>query len=489
VSQQIGIDSEPPALTSTARGTNTDSRNWFVLMPAILVLAALFIDVAAGRWGAYIRTPINGLYLPDALLALGALSALPSLRLLRALPLRIILVFMIPVLYILARVIQVLVTGAHEEPYLIVRDLAPYAYLAIVPLLALALRRVKFSWLLWLLRIATLLQLVGVFAVTWGLLNAFQSDILGGGDNGVLSYRGDLQGVILGIGLIVWGSWPRSTNGLRVVQFIFLLGGMQLGSRAAFVTFIFCAVIALLRERKWFAPWKFILLAATALLASLVVSYAATTISTPETPTTISTPETPTTISTPETPTAASPSVPELVARAVPGAAKLVGYEDAGEGTSAARLATYDLILDHLVNPGFLAFGSGPGTGVLYTICTGAPEAPARTMIVDNGQNIYLPKCPVDDSNAATTLRDPHNWLLNWLIYNGLAGTLVLLAALLLPIWVYRKSNYSSLPISVIAAYFVCGSFGVIISAAFGMLPVTVMLAWLIASSGKFVRT
>ena len=480
VSQQIGIDSEPPALTSTARGTNTDSRNWFVLMPAILVLAALFIDVAAGRWGAYIRTPINGLYLPDALLALGALSALPSLRLLRALPLRIILVFMIPVLYILARVIQVLVTGAHEEPYLIVRDLAPYAYLAIVPLLVLALRRVKFSWLLWLLRIATLLQLVGVFAVTWGLLNAFQSDILGGGDNGVLSYRGDLQGVILGIGLIVWGSWPRSTNGLRVVQFIFLLGGMQLGSRAAFVTFIFCAVIALLRERKWFAPWKFILLAATALLASLVVSYAATTISTPETPTTISTPE---------TPTAASPSVPELVARAVPGAAKLVGYEDAGEGTSAARLATYDLILDHLVNPGFLAFGSGPGTGVLYTICTGAPEAPARTMIVDNGQNIYLPKCPVDDSNAATTLRDPHNWLLNWLIYNGLAGTLVLLAALLLPIWVYRKSNYSSLPISVIAAYFVCGSFGVIISAAFGMLPVTVMLAWLIASSGKFVRT
>ena len=480
MSQQIGIDSEPPALTSTARGTNTDSRNWFVLMPAILVLAALFIDVAAGRWGAYIRTPINGLYLPDALLALGALSALPSLRLLRALPLRIILVFMIPVLYILARVIQVLVTGAHEEPYLIVRDLAPYAYLAIVPLLVLALRRVKFSWLLWLLRIATLLQLVGVFAVTWGLLNAFQSDILGGGDNGVLSYRGDLQGVILGIGLIVWGSWPRSTNGLRVVQFIFLLGGMQLGSRAAFVTFIFCAVIALLRERKWFAPWKFILLAATALLASLVVSYAATTISTPETPTTISTPE---------TPTAASPSVPELVARAVPGAAKLVGYEDAGEGTSAARLATYDLILDHLVNPGFLAFGSGPGTGVLYTICTGAPEAPARTMIVDNGQNIYLPKCPVDDSNAATTLRDPHNWLLNWLIYNGLAGTLVLLAALLLPIWVYRKSNYSSLPISVIAAYFVCGSFGVIISAAFGMLPVTVMLAWLIASSGKFVRT
>ena len=471
VSQQIGIDSEPPALTSTARGTNTDSRNWFVLMPAILVLAALFIDVAAGRWGAYIRTPINGLYLPDALLALGALSALPSLRLLRALPLRIILVFMIPVLYILARVIQVLVTGAHEEPYLIVRDLAPYAYLAIVPLLVLALRRVKFSWLLWLLRIATLLQLVGVFAVTWGLLHAFQSDILGGGDTGVFYYRGDLQGVILGIGLIVWGSWPGSTNGLRVVQFIFLLGGMLLGSRAAFVTFIFCAVIALLRERKWFAPWKFILLAATALLASLVVSYAATTISTPETP------------------TAASPSVPEHVARAVPGAAKLVGYEDAGEGTSAARLATYDLILDHLGNPGFLAFGSGPGTGVLYTICTGAPEAPARTMIVDNGQNIYLPKCPVDDSNAATTLRDPHNWLLNWLIYNGLAGTLVLLAALLLPIWVYRKSNYSSLPISVIAAYFVCGSFGVIISAAFGMLPVTVMLAWLIASSGKFVRT
>ncbi len=45
------------------------------LLPAVLILSALFIDVAAGRWGAYILTPIPGLYLPDALLVLGILTS------------------------------------------------------------------------------------------------------------------------------------------------------------------------------------------------------------------------------------------------------------------------------------------------------------------------------------------------------------------------------------------------------------------------------
>ena len=431
------------------------------MVPAIFVLAALFIDVALGRWGAYIRTPVPGIYLPDALLVIGTLSALPNVRLLRAMPRQVLIAFAIPLLYILARTIQVLVTGAHDEPYLIVRDLAPYAYLTIVPLLVLALRQVKFSWLLWLLRIATLIHLLGVAAVQWGLFGPFQSDLLGGADIDILGYRGDLQGVIFGIGVIVWGSWPGSASGVRAAQFLFLVGGIQLGSRSALVTFLFCAVVVSIRERKWFAPWKFLLLAAVAVLVSLTTTYLAQQSS-------------------------ASPL--EHLADSFPGAAKLVGNEGAGGGTSSARLVTYGLVIEHLRNPGFLAVGSGPGTDALYTICTGITEAPVQTKIEQNGMTVLLPKCPVDDSDAATTLRDPHNWLLNWLIYNGVVGTLILLLALILPIWVYRRSRNSILPISVIAAYFLCGSFGVIISAAFGMLPVTVMLASLIALSGKFAR-
>ncbi|CAB4834551.1 MAG: hypothetical protein F2763_07760 [Actinobacteria bacterium] len=438
------------------------------MVPATLVLAALFIDVALGRWGAYIATPIPGIYLPDALLVIGALSALPNVRLLRAMPRQVMIIFAIPLLYILARIIQVLITGAHDEPTLIVRDLAPYAYLTIVPLLVLALRQVKFSWLLWLLRIATLIHLLGVAAVQWGLFGPFQSDLLGGVGVDVLSYRGDLQGVIFGIGLIVWGSWPGSASGARAAQFIFLVGGIQVTSRAAFVTFLFCGVVVLIRERKWFAPWKFLLLAALAIPVSLTATYVALQFSAAM---------------------QSSPTSPaQLLPSASPGAAKLVGYEGAGAGTSGARLVTYGLIIEHLRNPGFLAVGSGPGTDALYTICTGITEAPAQTKIVENGRTVLLPKCPVDDADAATTLRDPHNWLLNWLIYNGVVGTLILLLALMLPIWMYRRSRDSILPISVIAAYFLCGSFGVIISAAFGMLPVTVMLASLIALSGKFAR-
>ncbi len=468
MSQKIRSEQKPGFIPIDASGLGNPSQKWFEMVPAILVLAALFIDVAAGRWGAYIATPIPGIYLPDALLVIGALSALPNVRLLRAMPRQVLIVFAIPLLYILARIIQVLVTGAHDEPYLIVRDLAPYAYLTIVPLLVLALRQVKFSWLLWLLRIATLLHLLGVTALNWGLLGPFQSDLLGGVDVDVLSYRGDLQGVIFGIGIIAWGNWPGSSRGVRVLQFLFLVGGIQLDSRSAFVTFSFCVVVVLIRERKWFAPWKFLLLAALAIPVSLTATYVAQQLSVS---------------------TLSSPAIPaQLLPSAAPGAAKLVGYEGAGVGTSSARLATYGLIIEYLKNPGFLPVGSGPGTDVLYTICTGLSEAPARTKIVENAMTVYLPKCAVDDAGAATTLRDPHNWLLNWLIYNGVVGTLILLLALMLPIWVYRRSRDSILPISVIAAYFVCGSFGVIISASFGMLPVTVMLASLIALSGKFVR-
>jgi hypothetical protein len=34
----------------------------------------------------------------------------------------------------------------------------------------------------------------------------------------------------------------------------------------------------------------------------------------------------------------------------------------------------------------------------------------------------------------------------------------------------------------VIAAYFVCGTFGVILSASFALLPIAVMLGWIVKS-------
>ena len=169
----------------------------------------------------------------------------------------------------------------------------------------------------------------------------------------------------------------------------------------------------------------------------------------------------------------------------MPGASKFFGFQDAGDGTSQARLETYKQVLIGLRRDQLWLVGSGPGTEILYEMCTGIPEAPARTISTNGAQAVtFLPKCPVDDFHAATTLRDPHQWLLGLLIYNGAVGTLIFLTALLVPIWAFRRSVNASLPLAAILAYFVCGSFGVIISSPFGMLPVAVMLAWLISSSG-----
>ena len=207
------------------------------------MLAALFIDVAFGRWGAYIRTPIPGLFLPDALLAIGALCALTKLRQLRQLPARVLWAFGLVLLYILVRLVVFALTNSPGDPYLVIRDLAPFAYLALVPLLAISLTRARFSWLLWTVRVAALLFLTLSLCLTFGWISPFTNDVLGGGI-AVLEYRSDLQGVILGLGVITWGTWPGTAKAMRIAQFAFLFAAVNVQSRAALATFIVCLAVA-----------------------------------------------------------------------------------------------------------------------------------------------------------------------------------------------------------------------------------------------------
>jgi hypothetical protein len=435
------------------------------IAPAALVLAALFIDVAFGRWGAYIRTPIPGLYLPDAMFLIGALCAAPMFGALRSMPKAVRIAFAVLPLYVVVRAVFLLFSPPLDEPYLAIRDLAPFCYLALVPLIALALTAIRFSWLLWALRVATLIHLAGVALVSFGLVTQFTSAILGQSSIAVLEYRSDLQGVIFGIGLLAWGTWPGSVAGSRLVQLLFLFVGLGLSSRSALISFAFCLAVAAVRERRSTRPGYVLL----ALVACFIVL-----------------------VGTAQMNSAPLPSAPlpsDAPSSWVPGGvAKLLAVQGAGQGTMGARTSTYTLVLSAVSRDGFWLLGSGPGTDALYTICTGIPEAPTRVTTLNEGVLLVRPKCPVDDADAATTLRDPHQWLLNLLIYNGLAGTLVFLMGLLVPLWAYRKSPHAILPIAAICAYFVCGSFGVIISSPFGMLPVAVMLAWMISSAGALAQ-
>ncbi len=449
-----GIESRPSSQGRTAA------------VPAALVLAALFIDLAFGRWGAYIRTPIPGLFLPDALLAVGAIWALTRLRQLRQLPTRILWAFGLVLIYVLVRLIIFALTNSPGDPYLVIRDLAPFAYLALVPLLAISLARARFAWLLWTVRIATLLNLSVALLLTLGSVSPFSSDLLGGDAVYALGFRPDLQGVIWGLGVIAWGAWPGMAKSSRIAQFAFLFAAVSVGSRSALAAFLVCLGVAVWRDFHRCGNWKSIAAWMCALVAATAGQILVTELHQFEGGST------------------------SAVASAFPGAAKFTGYLGAGDGTASARIETWKLVLGGLRRDHLWAVGSGPGTDILYWMCTGIPKAPTRTIVTDDQQmTTFLPKCPVDDSNAATTLRDPHQWLLALLIYNGAVGTLIFLAALLLPIWKYRRSANASLPLAAILAYFVCGSFGVLISSPFGMLPVAVMLAWLISSAGVFTTS
>ena len=141
------------------------------------------------------------------------------------------------------------------------------------------------------------------------------------------------------------------------------------------------------------------------------------------------------------------------------------------------------MVLRSLATDGPWVAGDGPGTDILYEICTGLEEAPVRPILVEeDGTLKKLPKCPVD-SGLSLTLRDPHQWVLNSMIYHGVLGTVPLALALLWPLWRLRRTPYSSLSIIGVGAYLICASFGVLLSSPFGSLPIAVLLAWLLASS------
>jgi hypothetical protein len=148
-------------------------------------------------------------------------------------------------------------------------------------------------------------------------------------------------------------------------------------------------------------------------------------------------------------------------------------------GTTNARIDTWTDVGHYLSVGTNWVFGGGPGTDTLYFACTGIRTAPEKTILESNGEITYLPKCGVDSSEALSTLRDPHNWLLNLWLYHGIVGLLTFLLVLLIPLWTLRfQTNYWLSTFGILGILLV-SSFGVILSAPFGLVPLTVFLAYL----------
>jgi hypothetical protein len=90
-------------------------------------------------------------------------------------------------------------------------------------------------------------------------------------------------------------------------------------------------------------------------------------------------------------------------------------------------------------------------------------------------------KCRIDHGIDLLPVRDPHNWFLNMMLYHGMVGTGIWVFGFGAVFWVTRRVKNGSLAVIAIGAYFVCGSFQVIMSAPFALLSTAVFLAWLLS--------
>jgi hypothetical protein len=387
-------------------------------LSAKLILAALFIDLAATKSGSYIGIPGVPVFLPDILLAVGAGLAV---RWLPAVSRSGLVVSAALLLFALAQLLR----PSAGTLLLAVRDVAPYLYLALVPFVALALRGVHPGVFVRCVRAAVLVLAASLALRLAGVLDPIEVPFAG---VPLFSPRDDAEAVVLGIGLVAFGRWEGIARPSRLLQATMLVLAFLSYSRAGLLAVLFCFAIGAVREAElWARPRVLQVLASvTAVLCLSVMSLVLIGLE-----------------NTPITP-------PQALQRLL--------STDTSVGTTGARIAAWQLMLEHAEVNGTTALGAGPGT----------------EPVADSGAVAYL--------SGDLTVRAAHNWAVSAIAYFGTIGLGLWTAAVLVFLSRLWRAPLRSLAVAAVGAYGVAAALGVIVESPFGSLPIAVMLAWLVAN-------
>jgi hypothetical protein len=302
------------------------------------------------------------------------------------------------------------------------------------------------------------LHLLGVVLQGWGWVTIPSSNLgLMSGTAVGFPGRGDLLGVIFGIAFLAWGKWPGVVSASRIAQFLALAFGFNLDSRAAFVTMVFCVALELWRERKLGQMRVLVGVTVAGIAASILISWVQSNWVTTQT-------------TQPQT-TQPQTTQPQTTQPRIGAVAKQLSAH--GAGTNAARIESWsDVVRSFTVSTNFIFGGEIGSQDYFLYVCTGERI------------DAYLggfTACKIDHGWDAVPVRDPHNWFLNMMLYHGIVGTSIWLFGFGAVLWVTRRVKNGSLAVIAIGAYFVCGSFQVIMSAPFALLLTAVFLAWLLS--------
>jgi hypothetical protein len=427
---------------------------------ATLILSSFAINLGLGRWGSYLGTSIQGFYLPDLFLIVGAVLSLTQWRKARLLP-KTALIFALPLLYLLLQTIHLVIRVPSSGYTNWVRDMAPFAYLSLVPLVALSLALLKPQVLVLVVRWSSIVYAIPYAANQLGLTPPWVFAHVISDSVPIFSYRGDFTGFALGIGIVAWGRWGFGLNRNILIQGCLLAVGLLESSVAALVTLLTLFLLSVLKDWSISKVGGAVKLLLTSLIAVTLLALASA-------------------------PSAPNPSVNQTGGSPFPWFTTIPAFEDLSnllsEGTTRARIITWNDVWRYLATGTNWVFGGGPGTDTLYFACTGIQIAPEKLIQESNGEITYLPKCGIDSSESFTTLRDPHNWALNLWLYHGIVGLLVFMLVLLVPLWTLRSLTNYWLSVFGVLGILLVASFGVILSAPFGLVPLTVFLGYLYAN-------
>ena len=382
------------------------------LKGAPLVVFALFLSIAGGRWGAWIGFPSQGLFIIDLLF----LFALFRSNIFKIVPKDLLVIFYLAIFILVELIIS------NEFSLLTrIRDLAPFIYFILFIGLHRTILAIPRQTLFVALRAATLFSLVWNLGMSFEILEEFTIASLTGIP--IFSQRSDQFGFVAAIGIIVWCGKEFNhlfTPVLRnMIVFLFFLQVALLTGRAGGLAVISSVIYLLISPAKNFQGNR--VLGRRIVYGLLITVILGSTISV---------------------------FLPEQSALKRSG---LIPGSDisrsSGQGTVKARISAQELVIEWTFENKFEVFGAGPG----------------REIVLESGAYKWL--------SGSVDVRQPHNWWVSLFSRFGFFGFFYWTFLVFYYLGPIKRSNFMQPRIFILGAILTTSTFGVILESPFGLIP------------------
>ena len=383
-----------------------------------LTLLVLFLSLSLGRWGSYIAIVPGFLYLFDTLLLISVVGTLmKSFKKTSNWIIYTSVGFFI---------IYNFVRSLEFNTGVVIRDLAPFLYLFLIPTLRTSMAKIEIEMLGKVIVYATCLHLMWFLPSSVGLLKPTQVSIA---EIPIFSNRSDHSGVVMCMGVAFLGIVLTQFPFRKALMLIFSLAVIVSNSRASLLGLLVVYLyIIFIQTKSKQSNGVGGFLSLLLLFAALI------------------------------TPLTSSPSLQSLLPEN--SVMRRLGFVEQdsnahiiAQGTIRDRVLAWQSLTTWSRDQSNLFTGVGPGV----------------EMLIESGSLIRL--------SGNQDVRSPHNWLVSVFSRYGISGILIWSFIVFGPIMKkQKKPQMKALKVSVVSLC-VIALFGVIIESPFGSLPLAVILA------------